>query len=116
MPYEFISENLKLVGNNSLYLATTENDQPRVHPFRAVAEWDGKTYICTNNQKKVFSQILKNPKVEISGMVGINGFASPESWLWTQGWKHEKLCWRLLSVQSNHENWHSRSPGRKTKG
>ncbi|HBF37848.1 MAG TPA: NimC/NimA family protein [Firmicutes bacterium] len=35
-----------------------------------MAEWDGKTYICTNNQKKVFAQIRKNPKVEISAMVG----------------------------------------------
>lgn len=52
------------------YIATTEGDQPRVRPFGAVAEWDGKTYICTNNQKKVFAQLIKNPRVEITGMAG----------------------------------------------
>ena len=59
-----------LADAKTFYLATTENDQPHVRPFGAVAEWDGKTYICTNNQKKVFAQIRKNPKVEISAMVG----------------------------------------------
>jgi uncharacterized pyridoxamine 5'-phosphate oxidase family protein len=59
-----------LADAKTFYLATTEDNQPRVRPFGAVAEWDGKTYICTNNQKKVFAQILKNPQVEISGMVG----------------------------------------------
>ncbi len=58
-----------LADAKTFYIATTEGDQPRVRPFGAVAEWDGKTYICTNNQKKVFAQLLKNPKVEISGMV-----------------------------------------------
>ncbi|RJE48412.1 MULTISPECIES: pyridoxamine 5'-phosphate oxidase family protein [unclassified Dehalobacter] len=54
----------------TFYLATADGDQPHVRPFGAVAEYDGKTYICTNNQKNVFAQLLKNPKVEISGMVG----------------------------------------------
>jgi uncharacterized pyridoxamine 5'-phosphate oxidase family protein len=59
-----------LADAKTFYLATTEDHQPRVRPFGAVAEWDGKTYICTSNQKKVFAQILKNPQVEIAGMVG----------------------------------------------
>lgn len=50
------------------YLATNEEDQPRVRPFGAVAEFEGKLYLVTNNQKKVYQQMLKNPKVEISGM------------------------------------------------
>ncbi|MBQ9553243.1 MAG: pyridoxamine 5'-phosphate oxidase family protein [Clostridia bacterium] len=50
------------------YLATAEGDQPRVRPFGAVAEYDGKLYIITSNQKDVYSQIVKNQKVEISGM------------------------------------------------
>ena len=57
-----------LLDAKTFYLATTEGDQPRVRPFGAVAEFEGKTYICTNNKKKVFAQILKNPKVEISAM------------------------------------------------
>lgn len=50
------------------YLATTEGDQPRVRPFGAVFEYEGKLYIVTNNTKKCFKQMLENPKVEISGM------------------------------------------------
>jgi uncharacterized pyridoxamine 5'-phosphate oxidase family protein len=50
------------------YLATTENDQPRVRPFGAVFEYEGKLYIVTNNTKSCFKQMLENPKVEISGM------------------------------------------------
>lgn len=50
------------------YLATCENNQPHVRPFGAVCEYDNKLYIVTNNQKKVYEQICKNPKVEISGM------------------------------------------------
>lgn len=58
-----------LADSKTFYLATSEDGKPHVRPFGAVMEWDGKTYICTNNTKKVFKQILKNPNVEISGMV-----------------------------------------------
>ncbi len=54
----------------TFYIATTEDNQPRVRPFGAVAEFDGKLYICTNNKKNVFKQIQKNPRIEISGMSG----------------------------------------------
>ena len=50
------------------YLATNENGQPRVRPFGAVAVVEDKLYIVTNNQKKVYQQMLDNPKIEISGM------------------------------------------------
>jgi uncharacterized pyridoxamine 5'-phosphate oxidase family protein len=50
------------------YLATTEGDQPRVRPFGAVFEYEGKLYIVTSNKKDCFKQMLQNPKVEISGM------------------------------------------------
>lgn len=53
---------------STFYLATVDNDQPRVRPFGAVCEFEGKLYICTNNRKDVFAQMKKNPKVEISGM------------------------------------------------
>ena len=48
--------------------ATEENGQPHVRPFGAVCEFEGKLYIVTNNQKKVYQQMLKNGKVEICGM------------------------------------------------
>lgn len=52
----------------TFYLATSEGDQPRVRPFGAVCEFEGKLYIVTNNQKDVYKQMLANPKVEICGM------------------------------------------------
>ncbi|WRS27737.1 pyridoxamine 5'-phosphate oxidase family protein [Oscillospiraceae bacterium MB08-C2-2] len=61
-------EFLKKCG--TFYLATNEGNQPRVRPFGAVCAFEGKLYIVTNNQKKVFAQMQKNPKVEISGMAG----------------------------------------------
>jgi uncharacterized pyridoxamine 5'-phosphate oxidase family protein len=57
-----------LQRSGTFYIATTEGDQPRVRPFGAVAEIDGKTYLCLNNTKKVFKQLIANPKIEISGM------------------------------------------------
>lgn len=54
----------------TFYLATAENNQPHVRPFGAVMEWDGKTYICTNNTKQVYAQMLANPKIEISAAQG----------------------------------------------
>ncbi len=50
------------------YLATCEGDQPRVRPFSAAAEFDGRFYIVTNNQKKCYDQMMKNLKVELSAM------------------------------------------------
>jgi len=50
------------------YIATVDGDQPRVRPFGATFEHEGKLYICTNNTKDCFKQMTQNPKVEISGM------------------------------------------------
>lgn len=61
-----ITEELKKTG--TFYVATVEGDQPRVRPFGAVAEFEGKTYICTNNTKACYAQMLANPKTEICGM------------------------------------------------
>lgn len=71
-----VLEFLKSCG--TFYLATNEGDQPRVRPFGAVCEFEGKLYIVTNNQKKVYAQMLNNPKVEICGM-------SNDTWLRVEG-------------------------------
>lgn len=64
---EKVLEYLKSCG--TFYLATSEeNGQPHVRPFGAVCEFEGKLYIVTNKQKKVYNQMLNNSKVEISGM------------------------------------------------
>jgi len=58
-------EFLKTCG--TFYLATVEGDQPRVRPFGALAEINGKIYTCTNNKKPIFKQIKANPKIELCG-------------------------------------------------
>lgn len=58
----------ELKNTGVFYVATMEGDQPHVRPFSSICEFEGSVYICTNNTKKVYNQIMKNPKVEISGM------------------------------------------------
>ena len=73
-----IVEELKKTG--VFYIATVDQDgQPRVRPFGAVAEFEGKVYICTNNTKKCYAQMIENPKTEISGM------ASDGTWIRVTG-------------------------------
>ena len=56
------------------YLATVEADPaggapvPRVRPFGAVCAFEGKLYLVTSNQKKIYAQLTQNPGLEISGM------------------------------------------------
>lgn len=57
-----------LKGTGVFYIATVEGDQPHVRPFSSVCEFEDKAYICTNNTKKCYSQMITNSKVEISGM------------------------------------------------
>ncbi len=59
---EFLKES------GTFYLATTEGNQPRVRPFGAIFEYEGKLYIVTENTKECFKQMVENPKVEISCM------------------------------------------------
>ena len=61
-----VLEFLKLCG--VYFIATVEGDQPRVRPFGAQCEFEGKLYLTTSNQKAVYAQMKANPKVEISGM------------------------------------------------
>ena len=48
------------------YLATVEDNQPRVRPFGTAHIFEGKLYIQTGKSKPVSAQIVANPKVEIS--------------------------------------------------
>lgn len=57
-----------LRDSGTFYLATNEDGQPRVRPFGAVAEFEGKLYFVTNNQKNVYHQMKNNANVEICGM------------------------------------------------
>ena len=61
-----VVEYLKPCG--TFFLATNEDGQPHVRPFGAVCVFEGRLYIVTNNQKKVYRQMKRNGKVEICGM------------------------------------------------
>ncbi len=64
-----MKEVLKFLRDSKVfYVATIDGEQPRVRPFSGISEFEGKLYMPTNNKKKVFAQMMKNPKVEISGM------------------------------------------------
>lgn len=52
------------------YIATMDNDQPRVRPFGIAEEFEGKIYIQTGKIKNVSKQIAINPKVEICACDG----------------------------------------------
>ena len=47
------------------YLATVENDQPRVRPFGTAHIFEGKLYIQTGKAKPCARQLMANPKAEI---------------------------------------------------
>ena len=47
------------------YLATVEEDQPRVRPFGTVNEFEGKLYIQTGKVKPTSHQLKANPKAEL---------------------------------------------------
>lgn len=55
---EFLKEN------RDGYLATNDNDQPRVRIFQFQFEENGKLFFITSNKKPVWDQLKKNPKVE----------------------------------------------------
>lgn len=52
------------------YVATVEEDQPRVRPFGIAHILDGKLCVMTGKCKPVSKQIMKNSKVEICACVG----------------------------------------------
>ncbi len=61
------------------YLATIDGTQPRVRPFGAVCEFEGKLYFITAKTKNVYKQLLANPKAEFSAMKG------KDSWIRLSG-------------------------------
>ncbi|MCD7892089.1 MAG: pyridoxamine 5'-phosphate oxidase family protein [Erysipelotrichaceae bacterium] len=63
-----VYDYLKKCG--TYYLATVENDQPRVRPFGTVCLFENKLYIQTGKSKDVAKQIANSPKVEICACTG----------------------------------------------
>lgn len=60
-----VCEFLKDVG--TYYLATVEDDQPRVRPFGTAHIFEDRLYFQTGLVKDCAKQMLKNPKIEICG-------------------------------------------------
>ena len=60
-------EDIKNALAGVFYIATCDGDQPHVRPFDGAYQ-NGYLYIGTNNDKEVYKQILKNPKIEIFSM------------------------------------------------
>ena len=57
--YEFLN------NCNEYFLATIDNDKPRVRPFGTVMLFEHKIYIQTGKNKNVYKQILENPNAEL---------------------------------------------------
>ena len=62
--YEFIKEA------KTYFIATVENDQPRVRPFGTIHIFEGKLYIQTGRKKNVAKQLLANGKTELCARKG----------------------------------------------
>lgn len=60
--YEFLK------NSGVYYLATIEDDKPRVRPFGSLNIFEGKLYIQTGKKKNVSKQMQANPNIEISAM------------------------------------------------
>lgn len=54
------------------FLATVDGNQPRVRPFGTAEIFEDRLYFQTGKSKAVAKQIMKNPKIEISGVIGEN--------------------------------------------
>lgn len=47
------------------FIATVEDNQPRVRPFGGLLMYNNKLYFNTNSTKNVYKQMIENPKVEL---------------------------------------------------
>lgn len=64
-----MNEILKFITDAKVfYLATVEDDKPRVRPFGFAMEHQGKIYFCTSNQKDVYKQLTSNSQFEACTM------------------------------------------------
>ncbi len=75
--YDFLKEC------GTYYLATIDNDTPRVRPFGTIDIFEDKLYIQTGKSKDVYKQIISNPNVEICAFnngkwIRVNGKLIPD--------------------------------------
>jgi uncharacterized pyridoxamine 5'-phosphate oxidase family protein len=60
--------------NRNGFMATVEEDKPRVRPWGFMFEENGRLYFCTSSAKDVYRQMVKNPHVEFSMMNSKNAW------------------------------------------
>lgn len=65
---ERISDFLKQAG--TFYFLSSDGDQAKGRPFSFSSMRNGRIVLSTGTQKKIYAQILANPKVEIVAAVG----------------------------------------------
>jgi len=54
----------------TFFAATVDDGAPRVRPFGAVMGFEGNLYLCLNNQKDVYRQLKRDPKIELCAYDG----------------------------------------------
>ena len=54
-----------LKNSGMFFIATIDNDKPRVRPFGVAEIYNNRLYIQTGKKKDVFKQIMSNSNVEI---------------------------------------------------
>lgn len=47
------------------YIATVEDNKPKLRPFNAVTAFENRLYIQTAKDKEIYQQLLANPYIEI---------------------------------------------------
>ena len=55
-----------LAANTTVFLATSDQGEPRVRPFQFQFESKGRLWFCTARTKEVYRQLRQNPALEIS--------------------------------------------------
>lgn len=75
-----MNEILKFLKDaKTFFLATVDENKPKVRPFGFVMEYEGKLYFCTSSQKDVYKQLVTNPNFEACAM------AENGQWIRLQG-------------------------------
>ena len=66
-----MDEALELLAGNVFHMATLgEDGRAHVRPIGSVEVIEGRPYICTNNTKAMFKEIMADPRIEISADLG----------------------------------------------
>lgn len=66
-----MSKTVDFLNNSKVfYHASVDRKEARVRPINSVIAYKEKIYFETSNKKEMYQQMLKNPSISVSGMVG----------------------------------------------